>query len=71
MVRSEVEKHSICCELNLKEGCMTAIMTKRTLDHFAIMKVRDFITLLAWSVPVAQVWKILQDDMISDLVKIS
>ncbi|PXF49448.1 KRR1 small subunit processome component [Gracilariopsis chorda] len=70
VVKSQLEKHGIGCELNLIEGSMTVSTTKRTWDPYAIMKARDFIKLLARSVPVAQARKIMQDDMNCDIVKI-
>lgn len=70
VVTSALEKHGIACELNLVEGSMTVKTTRKTRDPYAILKARDFIKLLARSVPVSQAVKILQDDMYCDIVKI-
>lgn len=70
VVTSALEKRGVACELNLIEGSMTVKTTRRTWDPYAILKARDFIKLLARSVPVSQAVKILQDDMYCDIVKI-
>lgn len=70
VVTSELEKFGIACQLNLVEGSMTVRTTRKTRDPFAILKARDFIKLLARSVPVAQAMKIMGDDMQCDIVKI-
>lgn len=71
IVTSELKKRHIACQLDLVEGSMTVTTTPRTRDPFAILNARDFIKLLARSVPVAQATKILNDDMHCDIIKIS
>lgn len=70
VVTLELDKFGIGCQLNLVEGSMTVRTTRRTRDPFAILKARDFIKLLARSVPVAQAMKIMRDDMQCDIIKI-
>lgn len=69
-VTAALDKRGIACELNLVEGSMTVRTTRRTRDPFIILKSRDFIKLLARSVPLAQAVKILDDEMQCDIVKI-
>lgn len=69
-VTAALDKRGIGCELNLVEGSMTVRTTRRTRDPFIILKSRDFIKLLARSVPLAQAVKILEDEMQCDIVKI-
>jgi ribosomal RNA assembly protein len=64
------QSHGIACELNLVEGSMTVRTTRKTRDPYIILKARDFIKLLARSIPVQQAIKILQDDVYCDIVKI-
>ncbi|PIN11837.1 rRNA processing protein [Handroanthus impetiginosus] len=69
-VRGALKEHGIACELNLVEGCMTVSTTRKTRDPYIIMKARDLIKLLSRSVPAPQAIKILNDEMLCDIIKI-
>jgi len=70
IVTRELKKFGIVCVLDLIEGSMTVKTTRKTWDPYAILKARDLIKLLSRSVPVVQALKIMQDDMMMDVVKI-
>jgi len=70
IVTKALDTHHVACELNLIEGSMTVRTTKKTCDPYIILKARDFIKLLARSIPVAQAVKILHDDVYCDIIKI-
>jgi ribosomal RNA assembly protein len=65
-----LKKHGIDCQLDLVKGSMTVLTTKDTYDPYIILKARDFIKLLARSVPFHQAQKVLQDDCNCDIIKI-
>ena len=62
--------HGIACELNLIDGSMLVKTTRKAYDPYIIMKARDFIKLLARSVPVLNAARVLEDGMACDIVKI-
>lgn len=70
-VTRELASKNIACELNLLEGSMSVATTPKTRDPFAIISGRDFIKLLARSVPVEQAAKVLNDDTNCDIIKIA
>ena len=70
VVTKTLDNYKIACELNLIEGSMTVRTTSKTSDPYIILKARDLLKLLARSIPVAQALKVLQDDWVSDIVKI-
>lgn len=70
-VTRELAARHVSCELNLLEGSMSVATTPKTRDPFAVIVARDFIKLLARSVPVAQAAKVLNDDTHCDIIKIA
>ena len=70
VVTRALDKVNIKCELDLIEGSMTVLTTRKTCDPFIIMKARDLIKLLARSIPVEQALKILTDEFQCDIIKI-
>eukprot|EP00298_Acanthocystis_sp_HF-20_P006258 c16172_g1_i1.p1 GENE.c16172_g1_i1~~c16172_g1_i1.p1 ORF type:complete len:375 (-),score=148.90 c16172_g1_i1:85-1185(-) len=69
-IKKELKAFGIDGELDLVEGSMTVQTTRKTFDPFIIMKARDCIKLLARSVPYQQALRVLQDDIVCDIVKI-
>eukprot|EP01130_Rhizamoeba_saxonica_P007543 TRINITY_DN304_c0_g1_i1.p1 TRINITY_DN304_c0_g1~~TRINITY_DN304_c0_g1_i1.p1 ORF type:complete len:470 (+),score=122.35 TRINITY_DN304_c0_g1_i1:183-1412(+) len=70
LVKKELKKKGIDCDLDLVEGAMKVKTTRKTWDPYAIIKARDFIKLLSRSVPVQQAVNIMQDAMMMDIIKI-
>lgn len=70
VVTKALDAKKIACELNLIEGSMTVRTTNKTTDPYIIIKARDLLKLLARSIPVAQALKIMNDEWVSDIVKI-
>mmetsp|Transcript_35428 Transcript_35428/g.70895 ORF Transcript_35428/g.70895 Transcript_35428/m.70895 type:complete len:275 (-) Transcript_35428:3173-3997(-) len=66
-----VRPYGVGVKIDLSSGKMEVKVTKKTKDPFVIFKVRDFLKLLARSVPVQQACKILEDDIFCDIVNIS
>ncbi|KAL1209767.1 hypothetical protein V5N11_020097 [Cardamine amara subsp. amara] len=70
IVESALKQHGVSCMLNLVKGFMTVSTTKETRDPYIIVKARDLIRLLARSVPAPQAIKILEDEMLYDIINI-
>lgn len=65
------DKLGVRCELDLVEGSMTVRTTKKTYDPYAIIQARDIIKMLSRGVPVQQALRAADDDVFSDVIKIS
>jgi len=70
IVTRALDQHKVKCELNLVEGSMTVMTTRKTADPYIILKARDLIKLLARSIPCAQAVKVLRDDVQCDIIKV-
>lgn len=69
-VTKALKAHHIDCVLDLLEGSMTVKTSRKTFDPYIIIKARDFIKLLARSVPFQHAVRILDDEVACDIIKI-
>ncbi|KAH7826036.1 putative 90S preribosome [Monocercomonoides exilis] len=70
-VGKALKQYGIDCVLDCVEGSMTVKTTRKTSDPYIILKARDLIKLLSRSVPFEQAVRVLQDDVVCDIIKIS
>ena len=70
MISKILEKRGIACTLDLVQGRMSVMTTRKTYDPAAILNARDCIILLARSVPAPQAVKIFEDETACDIIKI-
>ncbi|GAB1604890.1 KRR1 small subunit processome component homolog isoform X1 [Argonauta hians] len=70
LVEKVLKEHGLNCQLDLIEGKMTVVTTKKTWDPFIIIKARDLIKLLSRSVPFQQAVRVLEDGNYCDIIKI-
>ena len=65
-----LKKHGLKGTLDLIEGSMVVKTTMKTTDPIIILYARDFLKLLARSVPISEAEKVFADDVASDILNI-
>lgn len=65
-----LQEYHIKCELDLMEGSISVLTTKKTWDPYIILKARDMVKLIARGVPFEHAVKVLQDSVASEIIKI-
>jgi len=70
LVEAKFQEFNLKCELDLVEGSMAVMTTRKCWDPYIIIKARDALKLLARSVPYEQAVRVLEDDFGSDIIKI-
>lgn len=70
LVQKTLAEYNVKAELDLVEGSMKVLTTRKTWDPYIIIKARDMIKLMARSVPYEQAKRVLQDEIGCDIIKI-
>ncbi|KAL2736700.1 hypothetical protein V1477_013209 [Vespula maculifrons] len=71
LVQKALDEYAVKAELDLVEGSMTVKTTRKTWDPYIVVKARDMIKLMSRSVPFEQAVRVLEDNIGSDIIKIS
>merc|ERR1719369_1378711 len=70
LVTAKLAEYKLKCELDVIEGSMTVLTTRKCWDPYIIIKARDLIKLMARSVPFEQACRVLEDECGADIIKI-
>ncbi|XP_055942674.1 KRR1 small subunit processome component homolog [Argiope bruennichi] len=70
LVKSALAEYGVNSSLDVVEGSMTVMTTRKTWDPYIILKARDVIKLIARGVPYEQAVRVLADDIGCDIIKI-
>ncbi|KAM3717034.1 KRR1 small subunit processome component [Dirofilaria immitis] len=71
LMQKAFEEHFLKADLDILEGTMIVKTTRKTWDPYIIIKARDAMKLISRSVPYEQAIRVLQDDIASEIIKIS
>lgn len=70
LIKKKLSELELKVELDLVKSKMTVSTTRKTWDPYAVVNGRDFIKLLARSVPLEQAGRVLEDGCACDVIKI-
>jgi len=70
LVTKHLSNYGIKCVLDCHQGSINVMTSRRTWDPWAILSARDFIKLLARSVPYEQALRVFEDGTASEIIKI-
>merc|ERR1712192_78716 len=70
LVQAKLAEFKLKADLDLIEGSMTVLTTRKCWDPYIIIKARDMIKLMARSVPFEQACRVLEDECGSDIIKV-
>ncbi|GIY94695.1 KRR1 small subunit processome component homolog [Caerostris extrusa] len=70
MVKTTLDEYGVKANLDVIEGSMSVVTTRKTWDPCIILKARDVIKLIARGVPYEQAVRVLADEIGCDIIKI-
>lgn len=70
-IKAAMERKKLAVDIDLHRVILTVSTTKKTRDPYVILKARDALKLVSRGVPLEKAYRVLEDDLTSDVIQIN